>query len=195
MPFPGKLFIRLDHQGMLPANFCCRMSGFSSGNYHELVIKAQDFKQVEACHVFVTQEAFSFIESIQIQNMPTDAAGEIGMADLARKDILNLLPLFAGVPSTAQVNKLLSNIKIKDFLGLDGLTLFTAGGEAPSLTVPSFITVMLIEGLVRYGKYNQASQVLISIFCNNMYKQMQPPVRSQAVHSERSKHWYLFASS
>ncbi len=168
IPSPGKLFIRIDHQDKLPANFCCQLSGFTSGIYQEVVIKAQDFQRVEACHVFVTQQAFTFIESMQIMNLPPDASGEIGMADLARRDVLNLLPIYAGIPSSAQANKLLSNIKIKDHLGCKGLTLDAHPGEADALTLPSYFASILVEGLVKFEKYNPANQVFKQHFLQQL---------------------------
>ncbi len=159
LPHPGRIYLRLDHQGKLPADLCCSISGFVAGAYLEMNIKAGDFQHLGFSHLFVSREVFDFIESISIMKMPDDAAGEIGLVDMAHPDILDLVALHAGLPATGKVSRQILRSRIKSHLASGGISVFASPYTDPPLMIPSYMTAMIIEGLARYGNYELAEQL------------------------------------
>ena len=180
LPCPARLFIRVAATERLPADFTCRLSGFSSGEYTELVVGGLRFQRVGECYLFVTPRAFSFVESFQVTNLPAGAHGELGVADLVQPDVLGLLPLYAGVLATDQADTLLSTINIKDYLTGEGISFSPHRADAPALRLPAYLTVMIIEGLTRYGKYALAEECFNR--CYSQFKALRAPTSGALTH-------------
>lgn len=161
---PGEIYVRIEEAEKLPADFYCRLSGFSANEYRELLIGEKDFQRIGDCHVYITPEAYSFIESLQIAHLPEGAHGEVGMADLELSDIYGLLPLYCGSPSSEQVKRLLMALDLQAFLVEGGLSSSAAGKNEPVLLLPPCFTLMIIEGLIRYQQIEPAEMIFRHCF-------------------------------
>lgn len=168
----GKLYLRIDYPGRLPGDLHCYISGFKSDRYIEKTLNAKDFQDIGHSHLCVLPEELDFIESISVHKLPEDANGEIGLAGQQRPGILDLAALYAGIPTGGEVNRLLAGVKVKNHFSNRDITVFKTLQPGPSLTLPSFIAVMLIEGLVRYGKFETANQ---------LFKQHFQPQKDQTI--------------
>jgi len=170
LPHPGRIYLRLDHHGILPAELCCSISGFTAGTYFEKIIKACDFQPVGSSYCYVSPEEFAFIESISIRKMPEGAYGEIGLVDLAGGCILDQMACYAGMLTPKDANKIASRARVKSFLAEGGISVFPASETAPNLMLPAYLAAMIVDGLVRYGKFELAEQLFRHHFLRTLDK-------------------------
>lgn len=165
---PGRIYLRIDHQDKLPPDFSCFISGFASGTYVEKKIIARDFQQIGSSHLIIPREFFDFIESIKITKLPAGAAGEIGLVDMVCPGILDLMTLYAGIPAAVKVSKQLRRSRIKAHLVSGGISLFPSPGFNTALLIPSHLSAMIMDGLVRYGKFDLAAQCYKHQYLQNL---------------------------
>jgi len=153
---PGKIYLRLDQVEKLSPDLNCSISGFTTGKFIEKNLKASDFHPVGLSYLYISAEEFEFIESINITKLPEGAQGEIGLIELDCSYILDQLVCFAGILTGQQVNKLTTRVRLNPHLTADGISIFPAAETEQSLSLPSYLAAMIIDGLLKYGRYEPA---------------------------------------
>ena len=169
LPAPGRIYLRINCEGRFPQDFSCRIMGTGVDGPEQLTIRLRDLQSLGQSYIFVSSRAFSTIESIEILGLPGGAYGEIGQADLMQKDITQLLTLYAGVPTTRQAEQLLKSIRVKNHIGIKGLSLLAYSEENPVIVAPGYIAGMIVEGLLRYGKISLSAQVFNHHFIDRIF--------------------------
>lgn len=170
LPHPGKICLRLDYQGRLPAELNGCLTGFAAGTYLEKRITAADFQPVGSSFCYVPREEFEFIESISVKRLPEGARGEISLVDQNSPSVFELMACYAGFLSEKDSRRITSRAKVKSYLTDHGLAVFPVSEPAPGLLLPSYLAAMVIDGLVRYGKFDQADQLFQNHFLKDLGK-------------------------
>lgn len=166
---PGRIYLRVNCGGRFLPDFSCRIMGTGVNGAEQLTINLRDLQSLGQSYIFVSSQAFSTIESIEILGLPGGAYGEIGQADLLQKDITQLLTLYAGVPSTHQTERLLQNIRVSSFIGTHGLSPLAYSKENPAVVAPGYIAGLIVEGLLRYSKISLSAQVFNHHFIGRVF--------------------------
>jgi pentatricopeptide repeat protein len=77
---------------------------------------------------------------------------------------------YAGFLSEKDSRRITSRAKVKSYLTDHGLAVFPVSEPAPGLLLPSYLAAMVIDGLVRYGKFDQADQLFQNHFLKDLGK-------------------------
>lgn len=155
---PGRIFVRLDWAARKAADFCFTLIGTGEKGPQEILVSHKDFQWIGSSGIYIPSQPFFTLDSVEVANWKKGVLGEIGQADLTRADILSLLPLWAGIPSTEQADKLLAGIDIDDYVSEDGITLYPRQEGKSSPRIPNFLAAFLIEGLIQYKRVDLAQR-------------------------------------
>lgn len=153
---PGRLFIQLQPGSRISPEFCCKLTGTDSKGRIETTLSHRAFEWIDATGIGVTTQSFSTLDSIEIVNWKKGDIGYIGQVDLSQRDITSLLPLWAGIPSSHQAEKMLTSDSVDSFLGKNGISFFPSGKNASDERIPNFLAAMIIEGLLLYHRTDMA---------------------------------------
>jgi len=166
LPVNGKIYLRVTGEGYLPVNFSCTITGLSGEEPTTLSIRPSNLVSFGNTRVFISDQAFSRVERVEISNLPAGFSVEIGQPNFVQQDLTQLLSLYAGVLTTRQANHLLRKIRVRNYLGSNGLSLLPSLTGETTLQAPPYLAGLIVEGLVRYGKVNLAEQVFQHHFTN-----------------------------
>ncbi len=155
---PGRLFIRLQTKTRTSPDFCCRLKGMGNEGEIETALSHQSFEWIGTTGIGVTTQSFSTLDAIEIVNWKKGDEGQIGQVDLSRRDITSLLPLWAGIPSPRQAEKILQSTNTESFLGMNGISFFSSEKKASVDRIPNFLAAMIIEGMLNYHRPDLAER-------------------------------------
>jgi hypothetical protein len=149
----------LNVSARLSPDFNCILHGTIDSGEAELRLTPQSFQWIGSAGFCVTEEAFSSLESVEIQGWKKGDNGVIRQADLKQADVFSLLPLWAGLPSLRQSEKMLTSENLGDYLRADGICLKNAiGSEHAAIRIPNYLAAMIIEGFIQYHRLDLADQ-------------------------------------
>lgn len=166
LPSPQRVCLRFTGDGYLHAKFSCTLKGCNQDEPIVIVIRPEDMEVFDHIRVYQSNQALTFIETIEISNMPDGFSVEIGVPDFAPIDLTQLCSLYAGVLTPKQVVKMLRSVQISNYLGDDGVSLMPIVPGGKSLRAPAFLVGIIVEGLLHYGKVNLARKVFDHHFFN-----------------------------
>ncbi len=153
---PGRLFIQLNISSRLSPDFSLKMCGAINNQEVELSLSQSSFQWLGTTGFFITENAFSSLDSIEIGDWQKGDTGSVGQADLQQPDIFSYLPLWAGIPSSQQVEKMLASENIEKYMTCDGISLTPQLDGKPSIRIPNFLAAMLIQGCIQYQRFDMA---------------------------------------
>jgi len=155
---PGRLLIRLNPGTRISPDFCCILSGTGSENKIETTLFHQSFEWIDTIGISVPAQSFLSLDSIEIRNWKKGDIGQVVQADLTQRDITSLLPLWAGIPSPEQAEKMLAPDNIEPFLGANGISFYPSGKEVRAERITNTLAAMIIEGLLLYHRPDLADR-------------------------------------
>lgn len=155
---PGRLFIRLQPRTRISPNFFCTLKGMGSEGEIEATLSHQAFEWIDTIGIGVTTQSFSTLDSIEIVGWKKGDVVQIGQVDLNQHDITSLLPLWAGIPSPRQAEKILTSKNIDPFLGMNGISFYSSEKNTSAERIPNFLASMIIEGLLQYHRPDLAER-------------------------------------
>jgi hypothetical protein len=106
---------------------------------------------------------FDSVEKIIVQGLVKGDQGKISAIDYTKEDISLLIPLWAGMPNTQQIAKIVDQTITKRFLQKYGLPISppdewkNGSGTLSSLSLPW--NLLVAEGLVQNGKCKLAAEL------------------------------------
>ena len=159
LPFAEKLYMRVTGEIRLTSGFSCAIKGLNGDVPLEITVRQPDTLAIGSSRVFVSEQEFTFIESVEIKGLPTGLSIEIGQPSDEQPGIIQLLSLYAGLLTPREADLMLRNIRVRDYFGEEGVTMLPAKENNQALFVPSNMLGMIIEGLLDYAKVRLAEQV------------------------------------
>ena len=106
-------------------------------------------------------QLFSNIDQIQITGLQKTDIIKLVLAGFDEEDITLLLPLWAGIPSHEQAQKLVEDTLLPRYLSEFGLTSLPVGRYPDrAISVIPFWNTIMIEGLLNYGMRPTAAKVM-----------------------------------
>lgn len=123
----------------------------------------------------VTQSRFSIIEQIEIAGLPDEDHGWLRTADLTRKDISLLLPLWAHIPSAERALQLVQETILPQFVQAYGLPVCPSSHLMPEQQHLNRVFLpwnqFVIEGLLAYDFQDTAADIftrLMNAICQTL---------------------------
>lgn len=122
-----------------------------------------------------TQSRFTSVDEIDIQGLPEDDHGWFRTADLTRKDISLLLPLWARIPSRERALQLVQETILPQFAQAYGLPVCPSSHLLPEQQHLNRVFLpwnqFILEGLLAYGFQDTAADLfmrLMNAICQNL---------------------------
>lgn len=161
---PGKLFVRLNVTSRLSPDFSITLRGSIDSREVDLTLTQESFQWIGMSGFHITGDAFSSLNSMEVSGWKKGDSGCVGQADLQQPDIFALLPLWAGIPSHQQVEKMLASENIEQYMTSEGICLTPHADGKPSLRIPNFLAAMLIQGCMQYHRFDLAHRLFLCHF-------------------------------
>lgn len=122
---------------------------FSPGQFHDGIARVTSSK------------VFDKINQIEISGLRKNDEIKIALAGFDDEDISLLLPLWAGIPSAEQAQKLVEKTLIPRYLGKFGLSCLPNDRypNHPHMVAPLW-NALIAEGLLKYGMRDQAARII-----------------------------------
>jgi hypothetical protein len=170
LPTTGKLFLRITGDAQhLPADFFCTVTTSNASRAATLQVRPADLTVIGQTRVFVTDQVFDFIDTVEIRNLPRGLSLEVGQPSYEQPDLLQMLVLYTGVLTTNQADQLLRHLPVRDYFTGDGVSLLPTQPGEPVLLAPAYLLGLIVEGLLRYEKIHLADQVFKQHFINKYF--------------------------
>lgn len=132
-------------------------------------LTARDFSWFWDYGIATTEKTYMVLSEVEIAGIPDRCSSEISIADYTREDQAGLLPLWAGIPDVDRGNALIDRAVLDEerFWLPAGIPMcsardksFDPGGERSCGGVSMLWSSMLGEGLVDYGRIEEAAVLL-----------------------------------
>ena len=121
-----------------------------------------------------TTSRFTYVEGVDIEGLRAEDYGRLRTADLTRKDITLLLPLWARIPSRERARQLIQETLLPQFLQPYGLPVCPSSHLLPEQQHLNRVflpwNVFVLEGLLAYGYQETAADLftrLMNAICQN----------------------------
>jgi hypothetical protein len=141
---------------------------------HEVINPAQIHWMNRNGHA-VTQARFGSIEEVDIQGLPEEDHGWIRTADLTRKDISLLLPLWARIPSRERARQMVQETILPQFVQAYGMPVCPSSHLLPEQQHLNRVFLpwnqFVLEGMLAYGFQETAADIftrIMNAICQNM---------------------------
>jgi len=163
---PARLILHIRTQGEAARSLHISLTGKTRAGETVEVVPAQDICWVQRKAFVTTQNVFEELVCLEISGL--EAADEVNLrtVDLTQETVLQLLPLWAEIPSSDLVDRLVNNaIFHPDRFGSEfGLPAYSGsaglGIQGPSRTVHPAWNALVIEGLLAYGRRVEAARLI-----------------------------------
>ena len=170
MSSPCKLSLRIVSGQRLPGNFRCVFYGSGPEGKVREELTCDSFTFLGDCGVATTSQVFSVLEAVRLDAWPQENTGWIQPAGGSVSSITRYMPALCGVLTQEEVDTYLASNPLDPFLGPDGLR-FTATSEGrPAGNIPRSWAMLILDGLIRYGKFDLAETIFTRQFINSHQK-------------------------
>ena len=179
---PGKIYLQLQLNERISPGFQCVLSGTGEQGDRSISITPQSVLWLGNTGICIPEQVFTSLTSIEIKGWHKGDTGTIGQVLYPKNDIMQFMPLWAGIPTQDEVEKMLEPGKIEPFLKSDGISLASDSEADSSQRIPGELAAMIIEGLLQYGKYELAERTFSSHFLNDQAIEYSTPAISRRVN-------------
>jgi hypothetical protein len=139
---------------------------FTPGNFRDGIARATSIN------------LFSSIQQVKVAGLREGERVEISLAGFDEEDLSLLLPLWAGIPSTEQAERIVNQTLMRRYFSPLGLSNVPIDRYPPDRQIfQSIWNSLLVEGMLTYGMREQASRVLLAYY--------------GAVKSQRQRNYYF----
>lgn len=111
----------------------------------------------------ITQTRFTAVDKVEIQGLPDQDFGRLRTADLTRKDITLLLPLWANIPSRDRAQRIIQETILPQFAQAYGLPVCPSSHLLPEQQHLNRVFLpwnqFILEGLLSYGYQETAADL------------------------------------
>ncbi|GAP14073.1 hypothetical protein LARV_01835 [Longilinea arvoryzae] len=172
---PQKLLLSLYGDSSQTRKATFSICGHVNGNpVQEAILPGQIHWMNHTGHA-VTQSRFTSVEEIEIRGLPESDHGLLRTADLTRKDISLLLPLWANIPSQDRALQLIQETILPQFRQAFGLPVCPSSHLLPDQQHLNRVFLpwnqFILEGLLAYGFQETAADLFTRIMngiCQNL---------------------------
>ncbi len=169
LPRCGRIYVRICAENRVSTHFTCRIYGTNGNEPVEELIQQPDLLNAGQAWVYVSDQAFSSVDSVTIVDLPVGSTLEIGQADLMENDLTGFLVLYAGFLSPAHVARFLRANPIVPFLSEHDGVLISSSKLEELLSAPAFFVTLLVKGLLRYNRFSLAEDLFQCQFIDRIY--------------------------
>jgi hypothetical protein len=161
--FPRRLLIQLSVQDETTHPLLITIQGRHDNREQVEEIPLRRFYLINGIGRSTTYKLFDSVEKIIAQGLVKGDQGKISAIDYTKEDISLLLPLWAGMPNTQQIAKIVDQTITKRFLQKYGLPISppdewkNGSGALSCLSLPW--NLLVAEGLLQNGKCKLATEL------------------------------------
>lgn len=138
MAFPSRICVKITPRDGGKRQVECTLRGVCNRHEKKVVLSAKEFDLVENTWLVVTKEVFSTLKQVSVTGLKKGDLLLVETPDFALRAPDFMIPLWAGVPSVAEAEKMI----------LQGCKVLDAAKE----DLPSYLKIMWLEGLLRYNR-------------------------------------------
>lgn len=186
LPSPRKLSLRILAVQRLPVDFRCVLYGSGPSCKVREELKADSLSFLGNCGVATTSQVFTELDAVRLESCPQETTGWIQQAGSPVSSILRFLPALSGVFSQEELDVFLAKSSLDPYLGRDGLTFTPTQANKPVINVPDFWAMLILDGLIRYGKFDLAETLF-----NHQYFHRNPKSRPASLDNLIPVNQYL----
>ncbi|WP_152966244.1 MGH1-like glycoside hydrolase domain-containing protein [Ornatilinea apprima] len=161
-----------------------------AGPIHETLLPAH-FTWLGTQVTASTQNLYTRLERVRIQGLAAEEETVISILSHQAEDLSCLLPLWAGVPTPSQAEKIIRRNLLPRYLGAYGLALSPTDGSAEQpghqRVVPVIWNDLILRGLLRYGHPKEALTVFTHLMEAFIAHLKQDHVFHAAFHAETGR--------
>ncbi len=164
---PARLVVHLYPQDGRTRGFTLYVHGKTpQGRTAQALLGPDDFRWFEGRGVATTRTVFATVERIVVEGLDQADRWVLRVADLTRRDLSLMAPLWSGLPTEDQVRAMVQRhlSSEKGFRRPGGWSLEPgARTEPPGRCVPLWWNVLLLEGLLHAGMTDLAARSFMSL--------------------------------